>query len=315
MFCDGLWTLLSEACPRRSNSILSDLNSVRNLNLLNRALSRADLYPTSNAYNLHQPPHTLTGNSTSSSSSCSSSGSTNLSNSNRLNHSSKAKIKDWLNNINQRWTQLLASMQCRPNGAHQLIHDCDSIKYGVVQYSKGQDPMQVNMYNYQLYSAAVTAATLAINATKQQMMANSKCANAATLNGLECGHHLCESLYGQTTKPGLLIGNSVNLSNGQSTAKTDQETASSLSSCAFNPTFSLPQSMINESSDRTSNFRSMLDLNAPLIYLDYNKGNLLLLKEKFFLFYLPLQWRVPNEHHFLDKRTSLRLTSELVGSA
>lgn len=294
MFCDGLWTLLSEACPRRSNSILSDLNSVRNLNMLNRALSRAnvDLYPTSNAYNLHQPQHTLTGNSTSSSSSCSSSGSTNLSNSNRLNHSSKAKIKDWLNNINQRWTQLLASMQCRPNGAHQLIHDCDSIKYGVVQYSKGQDPMQVNMYNYQLYSAAVTAATLAINATKQQMMANSKCANAGTLNGLECGHHLCESLYGQTTKPGLLIGNSVNssvnLNNGQS-VKADQDTSSALSSCAFNPTFSLPQSMINESSDRTSsNFRSMLDLNAPLIYLDYNKGNLLLLKgEKFSLFYLP----------------------------
>lgn len=157
VFCDGLWTILSEACPRRNNNILNDLNSVRNLNLLNRALSRAnvELYP--NNYNLQ--PHTLTGNSTSSSSSCSSTGSTNLSNSNRLNHSSKAKIKDWLISINQRWSQLLASMQCRPNGAHQLIHDCDSIKYGVVQYSKAQDPMQINMYNYQLYSAAVAAAT------------------------------------------------------------------------------------------------------------------------------------------------------------
>lgn len=161
MFCDGLWTVLTESCPR-SNNILNDLNSVRNLNLLNRALSRAniDLYP--NNYNIQ--PHTLTGNSTSSSSSCSSStNSTNLSTTNRLNHSNKAKIKDWLININQRWTQLLAnmSMQCRPNGAHQLIHDCDSMKYGIVQYSKTQDPIQINnMYNYQLYSAAVAAGEL-----------------------------------------------------------------------------------------------------------------------------------------------------------
>ena len=271
IFCDGLWTLLTEACARRQNSILNDLNSVRNLNILNRALNRAnvDLYPPTN-YNL-QPSHQLTGNSTSSSSSCSSTGSTNLSNSNRLNHSSKAKIKDWLISINQRWSQLLASMQCRPTNAHQLIHDCDSIKYGVVQYSKAQDPMQINMYNYQLYSAAVAAATAAINATKQQMLNNSKCA----LNGLECGHHLCESLYGQSNaKQQNLIGNAINLNHNSLATKNDQDTPSFNSSCSFdsspfNTTFSLPQSMI---SDNSSNFRSMLDLSAPLIYLDYNKG-------------------------------------------
>lgn len=276
MFCDGLWTVLSESCPRRNSTILSELNSVRNLNLLNRALSRAniELYP--NNYNLQQqqqPAHQLTGNSTSSSSSCSSTGSTNLSN--RLNQSSKAKIKDWLISINQRWSQLLASMQCRPTGHQHLIHDCDSIKYGVVGYSKAQDPMQMNtaLYNYQIYNAAVIAASAALQQAKQQMM-NNKC---AALNGLDCGHHICESLYGQTTKTGNLVNlanlNSTSTVNNNNNKVNEQETPSLNSSFnSFNSTFSLPQSMINDS---PTNFRSMLDLSAPLIYLDYNKGNLL----------------------------------------
>lgn len=279
VFSDGLWTVLTEPCPRRNLTTVNGLNTVRNLNLLNRALSRANGELYSNNYNIqHQSAtHQLTGNSTSSSSSCSSTGSTNLSN--RLNHSTKAKIKDWLISMNQRWSQLLVSMQCRPNGAHQLIHDCDSIKYGVVGYSKAQDSMQINtaFYNYQLYNAAVMAATHAVQQAKQQMM-NNKCTG---LNSLECGHNLCESLYGQSTK----TGNLVNLSNLNSTNTTtttndinnklnnEQETPSLFNSCPFNSsfnTFSLPQNSIN---DGTTNFRSMLDLNAPLIYLDYNKGN------------------------------------------
>lgn len=97
-----------------------------------------------------------------------------------------------------------------------------------------------------------------------------------TMNSLECGHHLCESLYGQTAKSNL-IGNQINLNSNLTSTKSNEQETPSHNSCAFNTnslnsTFSLPQSMIN---DCSPNFRSMLDLSAPLIYLDYNKGNLL----------------------------------------
>lgn len=99
--------------------------------------------------------------------------------------------------------------------------------------------------------------------------------NLNNFNGLECGHHLCESLYGQaTSKPANLIGNSVNLSNNNPTTKNNEQETPSLNSCSFNSAFSLPQSMMIN--DSPTNFRSLLDLNTPLIYLDYNKGNLLL---------------------------------------
>lgn len=168
-------------------------------------------------------------------------------------------------------------MQCRPNGTHQLMHDCDSIKYGIVSYSKAQDPMQMNMYNYQLYSAAVRAATHAVEAAKQQMI-NGKC-NLNNLNGLnnmDCGHPICESLYSQygQTKPTLINNNQMNL-NTQSNLLSSNKNEQQDNTCQFNTsTFSLPQnSIIN---DCSTNFRSLLDLNTPLIYLDYNKGNLFL---------------------------------------
>ena len=152
VFSDGLWTALGEpcpkSCPRLINALgcqfltqaqLNQLNHLNNLlnvagggaqsnQFLRNALLAATIRRTSPALNesafshleqLNYPqlPPVATGGGGGARGFCL----RPFGSSGKLTQSNRLKIKDWLNTINHKWTQLVSSMHCRPT-AHQLLN-------------------------------------------------------------------------------------------------------------------------------------------------------------------------------------------------
>lgn len=176
VFSDGLWTALGESCPKScplligtdafgcpilTTAQLNQLNQLNNLlnlagagaqsnQFLRNALFAATLRRTNASLNASDsllpngaafvPFHTLTGDSSPGSYRIRPLANTIVTA--KLTQSHRQKLKDWLNTINHKWTQLVSSMHCRPN-AHQLLHShgstLDCSLYGSVYGHCGLD--------------------------------------------------------------------------------------------------------------------------------------------------------------------------------
>jgi hypothetical protein len=173
VFSDGLWTALGEPCPKACSLLigtdafgcpiltsaqLNQLNQLNNLlnlagaggqsnQFLRNALFAATLRRSNAGFGTSglmtnapfAPLSELNGDNSAAAFRMRPLGVGGA----KLTHSHRQKLKDWLNAINHKWTQLVSSMHCRPN-AHQLLHShgstLDCSLYGSVYGHCGMEP-------------------------------------------------------------------------------------------------------------------------------------------------------------------------------